>query len=525
MTRDVTMLAAATLICIANASMAAAATCSELTALKLPDTTITAAEDVPAGDYAPSGGQTRTNLPAFCRVALTVSPQIRIELWLPKDTWNGRYRGEGGGGYAGQISYGGLAVGIRAGYATGSTDTGHPGSAGGTFALNPDGTLNRQLIVDFAERSLHELAVKAKAVIRAYYGSAPTYSYWKGCSTGGRQGLMAVQRFPEEYDGLVIGAPAINWDRFVPSDLWPQIVMNKMTGGPITASKLTAVTRAAVNACDANDGVADGIINDPRKCTYDPALLLCKAGDDPAACMTAQEAAAIRKIWDGPTSASGERLWFGLERGAPLNGLAGNNPFPIALTHFQYWLRQNPQFDWRTLSESDFEADFKASQQKFRDVIGTDDPKLDGFRKRGGKMIVWHGEADTEIFPRGTINYFERVIAANGGQQQVEQFARLFLAPGVLHCNGGDGPSPVGDPPGDRLFETLVNWVEKKMAPDTVPATLRRNDGTVMSRPLCAYPKTAKWTGKGSTDEAANFVCVDGQHQSRDFRVLDPTPK
>jgi pimeloyl-ACP methyl ester carboxylesterase len=515
MTHRVLILAAATLVCvIATPLLAAGATCSDLAALKLADATITAAEDVAAGDYAPPGGQRQANLPAFCRVALTVSPQIRIEVWLPKDTWNGRYRGEGGGGYAGQVSYAGLAAGIRAGYATGSTDTGHPASAGGNFALNPDGTQNRQLIVDFAERSLRELVVKAKAVIRAYYGSAPTYSYWNGCSTGGRQGLTAVQRFPDEYDGLVIGAPAINWDRFIPSELWPQIVMSKTAGGPISASKLTAVTRAAVNACDANDGVTDGIINDPRKCTYDPASLVCKAGDDPASCLTAPEAAAVRKIWDGPTSASGERLWFGLERGTPLNGLAGNNPFPIATTHFQYWLRQNPQFDWRTLSESDFEGDFKASQQKLHDLIGTDDPKLDAFRRRGGKMIVWHGEADTLIFPRGTVNYFERVIAATGGQRQVDQFARLFLAPGVGHCGGGDGPSPVG------LFEQLVAWVEKKVAPDTVRATRRKTDGTEMSRPLCAYPKTAKWTGKGSTDDAANYSCVDGQQQRRDFRVV-----
>lgn len=211
---------------------ASATSCADLIKLRLTDTTITAAEDVPAGAYTPPGGMPQNNLPAFCRVALTVAPQIRIEVWMPKDAWNERYRGEGGGGYAGSISYGGLAAGIRAGYATASTDTGHTASEGGRFALNSDGTLNWQLISDFAERSLHEMAVKAKALINAYYGKAPKYSYWNGCSTGGRQGLMAVQRFPGQYDGLLIGAPAINWDRFIPAELWPQVVLSPASFSP-----------------------------------------------------------------------------------------------------------------------------------------------------------------------------------------------------------------------------------------------------------------------------------------------------
>jgi pimeloyl-ACP methyl ester carboxylesterase len=487
---------------------AAPASCESLTKLTLPDATITAAQDITSGEFAPAeggrgpGGDRLTGLPAFCRVALTVAPQIHIEVWLPKDTWNGSYRGEGGGGYAGAISYAGLAEGVRRGYATASTDTGHPASAGGSFALASDGTLNTQLIGDFAERSLREMAVKAKALVNAYYGSAPKHSYWNGCSTGGRQGLMAVQRFPDQYDGLVIGAPAINWDRFIPSELWPQIVMNKTVGAPISAAKLAAVTKAAVAACDANDGVTDGIINEPRKCTYDPHALTCKTGDDSATCLTAQEADAVGKIWNGPTDASGKRLWYGLERGAPLNFLAGNAGFPIALTHFQYWIHQDPNFDWHTLSEADFEREFRASQKKFHDAIGTDDPKLDAFRKHGGKMIIWHGDADQLIFPRGTIDYYDRVVAANGGAKRVDDFARLFMAPGVGHCGGGDGPSPVG------LFDAVVEWVEKGVAPKTIQASRKRPDGTTMTRPLCPYPSTAKWTGTGSPDDASNFMCA-----------------
>jgi len=513
------VIASATLCLSAYApsAHAAPAACESLAQLTLPGTTVTATQDVPAGEFTPPvagpGGGRLPGLPAFCRVALTVLPQIHIEIWLPKDSWNGSYRGEGGGGYAGQVSYGGLAEGIRRGYATASTDTGHAASAGGSFALNQDGTLNKQLIGDFAERSLHELATKAKAVIAAFYGNAPKHSYWNGCSTGGRQGLMAVQRFPDEYDGLVVGAPAINWDRFIPSELWPQVVMNKTVGAPISAAKLTAATRAAVAACDASDGVMDGIIGDPRKCTYDPGALVCKGGDG-ASCLTPREADAIRKIWNGPTNASGQRLWFGLERGTPLNFLAGGNPFPIATAHFQYWIRKNAAFDWRTLSEADFDADFRTSQKEFHDVIGTDDPRLDAFRKHGGKMIIWHGDADPLIFPRGTINYYERVLAANGGAKRVTDFARLFMAPGVGHCGGGDGPAPTA------LFETVVDWVEKGTAPKTIAASRKRPDGTTLARPLCPYPATAKWTGTGSTDEAANFVCVDAKPQAADVRVV-----
>jgi len=489
-------------------AVAAPASCESLAKLSLRDTTVTVAEEVTSGEFAAPGagrgpgGARLTGLPAFCRVALTVAPQIHIEVWLPKESWNGSYRGEGGGGYAGSISYPGLAEGIRRGYATASTDTGHPAAAGGTFALNADGSLNTQLITDFAERSLREMAVTSKAIVNAYYGTAPKHSYWNGCSTGGRQGLMAVQRFPDQYDGLVIGAPAINWDRFIPSELWPQIVMNQTGGGAISVAKLGTATKAAVAACDANDGVADGIISDPRKCTYDPRALVCKTGDDPASCLTSQEADAIRKIWNGPTDASGKRLWYGLERGAALNFLAGPNSFPIALDHFKYWIRQDTKFDWHSLSEADFEKDFRLSQKKFHDMIGTDDPKLDAFRKHGGKMIIWHGEADQLIFPRGTIDYYERVVAANGGPKRVDDFARLFMAPGVGHCGGGDGPAPVG------LFDAIVDWVEKGVAPKTIQASRNHADGTKMTRPLCPYPATAKWTGTGSTDDDANFSCV-----------------
>lgn len=521
MKRRFTAVAATSLafILLQPLGASAAIPCADLVNLPLEDTTVTAAHEVPAGPFTPPGATKPLpggDLPAFCRVALTVAPAINIEVWLPKSNWNERYQGVGGGGYAGSISYGALATALRAGYATASTDTGHPSSVGGTFALNPDATLNWGLIKDFAQRSLHQMVRKAKRIIRAYYGSGPKFSYWTGCSTGGRQGLMAVQRFPEEYDGLVIAAPAINWDRFIPAELWPQIVMNQELGGPIAPTKLTAVNNDAVAACDAADGVTDGVINDPRKCHYDPASSVCQAGEDPATCLTPQEANAVRKIWNGPTDSKGtKRLWFGLEPGTSFAGLAGTQPFGIAVTHETYWVRQDPAFDWRTLRESDFEAEFRLSHKKFDHVIGTDETDLHRFDRLRGKVLMWHGESDQLIFPRGTVNYYLRLLRDNGGLRRVDDFMRLFMAPGVAHCAGGTGPNPVG------TLQAVVDWVEKGIAPERILATRTLPDGTVRSRPLCAYPQTAKWTGVGSTDDATNFVCVDGRHDPDDFTVAD----
>jgi hypothetical protein len=513
------LLACASLIPVAAF---AAMSCESLSSLNLPDATVTLAQKVTGGTFTPPNGPAVTDLPAFCRVTITVEPQIKIEVWLP-DAWNQRFRAQGGGGYAGSISYdarafsSGLGVALRAGYATANTDTGHS-TPGGSFALNADGTLNWQLIEDFASRSNHEMTKKAKAVIQAYYGTAPTYSYWHGCSTGGRQGLMEAQRFPQDYDGLLIGAPAINWDRFIPGMLWGNIVMQQELGGSISAAKLAAVSNDAITACDAADGITDGVINDPRKCDYDPAASVCKAGDDPTKCLTPQEANAVRKIWNGPTDAKGRRLWFFYERGASLAALPNLSHYSIPADWFSYWLKQDPKFDWRTVRESDFERYFRLSQRKFNEVIGTDESNLQPLRKHGGKMIIWHGEMDARIMPRGTLNYFERVLEDNGGIKHVDSFARLYMAPGIGHCGTGPGPdSFVGR---DDLFKAVVNWVENGVAPERIIASRPLPNGTVRSRPLCPYPTTAKWTGTGSTNDAANFVCVDGNHDPNDFKVF-----
>ena len=533
---------------VVDVPTASAATCGSLGGLQLPDVTSITAKSFPGGTFQPpdpAGFVPKpqqphafppiTGLPAFCEVSIVVSPAINIEIWLPlASAWNNRFRGVGGGGYAGTISWTSLAQAIEGGFVTASTDTGHSafapnnGLSGGGFALNqPADTLNLGLIKDFAERSELELARKGKAVTRAFYGTGPRFSYWTGCSTGGRQGWIMAQRHPEEYDGLLTGAPAFNWDRFIPAELWGEVVMNKEVGAPISPAKLLGVANAAVAACAGHvgDGTlpTDQFLADPRLCTYDPAQMSCSAQPANPNCLTSQEVGAVSKIWDGPRDAKGKRLWFGLDRGAVLLGLDGPNPFPIATDHFAYWIHQNPSFDWHSVTESSFVTDFFNSEAKFEDVIGTDSTDLDGFIDRKAKDITYHGAADLLIFSRGTTNYFER-LHKKYGAQNVDKFARLFMVPGMSHCGGGAGPNafgnnafgglPVPSDPQHDIFQALIHWVEFGTPPDQIIATKYVNDnpasGIAFTRPLCVFPKIATYKGNGNPNDAANWACVQG---------------
>lgn len=484
-------------------------TCEDLATLLLPDTISIESEAVTSGTFDPPGPSPPpiSDLPAFCRVHVVVTPQINIEVWMPADTWNGRFQAVGGGGYAGSISYSALASALREGYATASTDTGHDRTVtpGGSFALNPDGTLNWQLIEDFAYRSLHEMTIKAKALIEAYHGAPPEYSYWNGCSTGGRQGLMEAQRFPDDYDGILSGAPAINWDRFIPAELWPQVVMQQEVGGPIPVCKYNTVNAAVVEACDALDGVEDGLITDPRDCDFDPVVVECPADATPDCdCLTSDEVEAVRKIWEGPRSIDGEFLWYGLEPGSILFALAGPQPFSISLDHLRYWVKQDPLWNWQSLDYAGFEEAFQESVDLFNDVIGTDNPDLSEFRDSGGKVIIWHGWVDLLIFPQGSIDYYRRVVAQSN-LPKTQAFARLFMAPGVDHCGRGPGPDSFD------AFGALVEWVEHGDAPDRIVAAKIVDGEVTMTRPLCPYPRYAAYRGSGSSEEAANFYCkMDG---------------
>jgi hypothetical protein len=459
--------------------------CASLAQLAFADgTKVTSAED--------------TTTAGICHVHLLVPEKINIIVSLPSTGWNGRFQGVGGGGFAGSVTPPDSTA--RTGYAAAATDTGHAADGGdGSWAWSPTG-MKTNLIQDFASRSLHELTVKGKAVTRAFYGRSPAYSYWNGCSTGGRQGLMEAQRYPDDYDGILSAAPATNWDRFIPSELWPQVVMHEM-GDVLPSCKLDAFTQAAVAACDRDDGVVDGIAAN-SSCRFDPAKLIGK--ETGCGTITAKDAAVVKKIWQGPRRENGSFLWYGLTPGSPLAYLAGSvdgrqAPFPIAASWFQWWLAKDSGFDWTTVTMNSFARYFDQSRAEYNGVLGTDNPDLRRFRDSGGKIVIWHGEADGLITPHGSIDYYERVVQRMGGLDRTKSFARLFLAPGVDHCGGGAGAAPT-DP-----LAAVVDWVEKSRAPRALPAA-----NATVTRPLCAWPEVARYKGRGDTDDAVNFRCAAG---------------
>jgi len=474
--------------------------CDSLATVALPNTTIESAALDP-------------NNPDICRVtAVTTHPPAgdKIKVWvaIPASNWNGRFLGIGGGGFSGG-SAAGVNQPVALGYASGSTDTGHEGGSG-SFALDANGRLNWQLIRDNAHVGIHEMTVTGKALTQAMYGAAPRYSYFNGCSTGGRQGLMEAQRYPQDYNGIVSGAPAINWARFIPQGLWGAVIMNA-AGNPIPACKLAAATAAVIAACDAIDGVKDGVIEDPKRCNYDPKPLIGTSAGE-CGSFTEADVSLIRRFWEGPRREDGSFLWCGLVRGADLSALWGSRGTPpkpqtfgIALDWFRYFLAQNPQLDGTAITRAAYERFWDQSMEQYGAVIGTDNPDLTAFRDRGGKAILWHGWADQLITPEGTIDYYTRVQEKMGGAKKTSEFARLFLAPGVGHCGGGAGPAPFGE------LDALLSWVEDGKAPGTVTAARRDQAGAITrSRPLCQYPLMAKYKGTGSTDDAANFVCSTG---------------
>jgi pimeloyl-ACP methyl ester carboxylesterase len=473
-----------------------ACACESLTNLSLPNTTIeSAVVDV-------------SN--RMCRVTAIVThppTKDRVTVWigLPLTNWNGRFEGTGGGGFLGGHPNS-LRGPVRQGFSAGATDTGHEGGSG-KFALDSNGRQDWPAIIDNAYLGIHEMTVVGKALTAAFYGRAPRYSYFVGGSTGGRQGLMEAQRFPDDYDGIVSACPAINWHRFVSASLWPQVVMLEMKNF-VSKAKLDAATAAAIAACDTNDDVKDGVIDDPFHCAYDPkALVGTKVGDDT---FTEADAVVIRKIWEGPRTQEGRFMWYGLERGADMFPYAGTSasgtgglngkPFSIALEYWLYYLAQGAKWDWSTLTYAGFEQFWTKSVEQYGAVIGTDDPDLTRFRDRGSKVIIYHGLADELIPAAGSIDYYKRVQQRVGGAKATAKFARLFLVPGVNHGFNGPGARPAG------VNEAIIRWVEEGKAPDKLIAEKRDASGKVIrTRPLFPYPQAAKYKGSGSTDEEKNF--------------------
>ena len=468
--------------------------------------TTTPPNDSSATITSVSTGSTSSGVP-YCLVKVLVPPAINIWVGLPTGgQWIGRLQSEGGGGFAGSVNI--PVNSISGGYIGIQTDTGHNGG-GGSFGMLtpvPNGAPNVQLQTDFAYRSEHEMAVIGKQLAQAFYGTQPVFSYWNGCSTGGRQGLRMAQDYPGDYNGILAGAPAVHFDRLGVAQTWPQLPMLLDTGAPISTTKETLAVSAAIAACDANDGVVDGVITDPRKCTYnpvnDPAITKASCTSSDNTCLTPAEAGAIVKIWNGPTNLQGKKLWYGYERGAALNSVAGANLNSIPLQQAQFWIYFDPTWTVSQLNYANFQPFMQKTMAMMNALTASENPDLSAFRNRGGKIVMWQGFADQLIPSEDSIDYYDSVTNfLGGGYAQTQQWYRHFMAPGVAHCGGGVGPQP------QNLFPTVVNWVENGVAPDTLLATKSLPGGVTQSRPLCPYPAMAKYIGSGDTNDAANFVC------------------
>ncbi len=500
------------LVLLVAASAMAQNPCDKLKTLSLPDTSMTAVEFVPAGPYsmpspfpnAPAPkGQPAITLPAYCRVAMVLTPtkdsHIESEVWLPADTWNGKLQVVGNGGWAGSISYSAMVAALKEGYATASTDTGHKSNdAGGNgmFALG-----HPEKLVDFGYRALHETTVKAKAMIVALYNSNPKFSYYNGCSTGGRQGLMEVTRYPEDFDGAIVGAPANPHLYLHAGDIERNMRLRKDPGHVLSPAKVATLHKAVLNACDALDGAKDGLVGNPEKCKFDPAALLCK-GSDSDSCLTPAQVEAATIIYGDIKTRKGEVIWTGFPLGGELQYASlsekidpNSPPSSFPLDSIRILAYQDPNWDWHTW---DLDRDTALAREKagFIDVHTRD---LSAFKARGGKLLMYHGWADPGIAAGNTVNIYKGVLSKMGDKQ--DDWIRLFMVPGMGHCSGGPGTDQF------NKMAVIERWRESGTAPDQIPASHVTGNSVDMTRPLCPYPKVAAYKGSGSMNDAENFLC------------------
>jgi Tannase and feruloyl esterase len=505
--------------------------CENLGSLKIPNTIITTAQSVAAGSFVgppePFSGRDIAalykTLPAFCRIVAEAKPtadsDIKLEVWLPDSGWNGKLQGIGNGGFAGLIDTKQLGQALKAGYVATATDTGHTGSpidAG--WALG-----HPEKVVDFGHRGVHEMTRVAKAVIQAFYSKAAKHSYFAGCSDGGREALMEAQRYPEDYDGILAGAPANYWTRLLSLAAVDTQTLTMNPASFIPQPKIPTIAAAVNAACDKLDGVQDGILNDPRQCHFDPASIQCNAGDSDK-CLTPPQVVAMKKLYAGLRDSHDKELFPGYVPGAEDGqggwGLWITGPAPakslmafFGTNYFSNMVYEKPDWDYKTFQ---LESGLKAAEEKTGDALNAINPDLKRFKSRGGKLILYHGWDDPAIAAPNTINYYNSVIAKMG-QRDVDSFVRLYMAPGVQHCDGGPGPDSYGEvgdlkfnDPSTSLDAALEQWVEKGDAPSTIIASKFTNEDrqqATMTRPLCPYPQLAKYKGSGDTNNATNFSC------------------
>ena len=459
----------------------------------------------PEGGYAPGVAQN-----IIARVGLPLSSADGGSGGT-QGAWNGRIQNLGQGGFAGSV---GNVIGpTNAGYVGATTNTGHVGS-NAFFALNPDNTQNWGGILDYSFRAMHIETEYSEAITKIYYDEKPEYKYWNGCSLGGFQGHGIAQKWPKDMDGILAIAPAIQYDSFFPGELWGNVVQRQELGAIMTPVKMAAVQRAAIAACDALDGITDGVIQEPRACTLNTARFVCGNADAASLgtqCLTPAEAVVFQKIWQGPPGPQpNERRWFGQEWGTDLVPSSGAVPVNLWTQYPAYFIFNDPLFDYKTLTEATYDDYFVKSNEKMRYVMGHDNPDLSQFQKHGGKMIVTHGLADQLIEPRATYSYYNKVVETMGGLDNVRSFYRFFPYPGIAHCGGAplqpNAPAMDSSSQGP-LFQALVNWVEKGIAPGESSSTVVATNSSGGTRPVCAYPDTLSYNGSGSTFVASNFTC------------------
>ncbi|KAK2591166.1 hypothetical protein QQS21_011142 [Conoideocrella luteorostrata] len=455
----------------------------------------------------------------FCNVTVTyIHPGqkniIHVQVWLPLKGWNGRFQGSGGGGWAAGLGALSLAPGVALGYATAETDGGHAEADlnPASWALDSPGNVDLNNLQNFASTAMGDLAIIGKAVTKSFYGSPAKYSYWNGCSTGGREGFMLAQRYPDAFDGILAFSPVINWPQVPTATYWSQHVMKSLNYYPLPC-EMTAITAAAIKACDSLDGVEDGIISLPNLCGFDARSLVgkpfsCDDGtNQPLTLKFSSQAATIANAaWAGPHSQSGARLWYGIDREAQFMGVANTScsgktadtcvgaPFQLGAQWIKFFLAKDPEFSFAKMSDAKYAALFHSSVQQYQSIIGTNDPDLSQFRSKGGKMIAVHGFADEVVPIGGTVDYYQQVLSMDS---TATDYFRFFQAPGVAHC-----ASYVGPYPRDAL-NSLVKWVERGQAPDTLTAVDPKGE---IVRDLCPHPRVQRYIG-GDPKKPGSFRC------------------
>jgi feruloyl esterase len=484
--------------------------CEGLKSLKITNVTISAAETygpdhvlvipIPASPFA-KAHDLRVSTP-ICRVmayaAPTADSHIDFEVWLPASSqWNKKFEAVGNGGFIGAINYDEMIAGLARHYSVAATDTGHKG-ADESWALG-----HPQKLIDWSYRAVHEMTLASKQVVKAYYGTPAKLAYWDGCSTGGKQGLTEAQKYPDDFDGIVAGAPANYITRLqAGSEYMSWVALKDGTSGPeyIPPTKYKAIHEAALDACDAMDGVKDGVIEDPTRCHFNPKVVECK-GEGDNGCLTAPQVKTAQEIYAGAKFADGKQVYPGLEPGSEMawNYMAGGpEPTSIGTGFFKYMVFDNPNWDFRTFNA---DRDTRYADKKIGAIVNAIDPNLSAFEAHGGKLVIYHGWADQLIAPQNSVNYYKSVVAQMGGAKKTGEFALLFMVPGMMHCQGGAGPAKF-----DAL-SAVEKWREQGVAPTTIIASKSEGGKVVETRPLCPYPQAAIYKGSGDTNDAANFVC------------------